>query len=64
MAPQTFDLLAIPSYEKLVMIADIEQHHTQEMFDTSQLANPYAADVRREFLERDPVNRLQTELEL
>jgi len=46
----TDDLLAIPSYEKLVLIADIERHHTQEMFDTSQLANPYAADVRREFL--------------
>lgn len=45
------NLLAIPSYEKLVLIAGIEAHHTQEMFDTSQLANPYAADVRRELLD-------------
>lgn len=68
------DLLMIPSYEKLVLIAGIEEHHTQEMFDTSQLGNPYAADVRREFLEalmkldadinqRDPADRLQTELQ-
>jgi prephenate dehydrogenase len=69
------DLLAIPSYEKLVLIAGIEEHHTQEMFDTSQLANPYAAAVRREFLEalmkldadinqRDPSNPLPTDLDI
>lgn len=45
------ELLALPSFEKLATIAAIEQHHTQEMFDTSQRSNPHAAKVRKRFLE-------------
>ena len=45
------ELLALPSFEKLATIAAIEQHHTQDMFDTSQRSNLYAAQVRKRFLE-------------
>ncbi|MEX2269778.1 MAG: prephenate dehydrogenase [Acidimicrobiia bacterium] len=55
------ELLALPSFEKLATIAAIEQHHTQEMFDTSQLSNPYAATVRRRFL--DILEEIDAELE-
>jgi prephenate dehydrogenase len=48
--PHNEDVMAIPSYEKLSNIAEIEKHHTEEMFLTSQLANPYAERVRTAFL--------------
>jgi prephenate dehydrogenase len=44
------DDLAIPSFEKLAEIAFIEQQHTVDMFDTSQISNPYADEARRHFL--------------
>lgn len=44
------DLLALPSYAKLVSIAEIEEHHSGEMFDTSQRSNPYANEAREELL--------------
>jgi prephenate dehydrogenase len=58
------EALALPSFEKLATIAAIEQHHTQEMFDTSQRSNPYAAEVRQRFLEllRDIDAELDAEL--
>lgn len=70
--PHDEDILSIPSFAKLASIAEIEKHHTDEMFDTSQRANPYAEVVRNKFLEAlrsldekirsaDP---LQTELQL
>jgi prephenate dehydrogenase len=43
--------LGLPSFEKLATIAEIEMHHTPAMFDTSQRSNPYAARVRKEFLD-------------
>jgi prephenate dehydrogenase len=49
--PHDEDVLSIPSYQKLASIAEIEKHHTDEMFDTSQRANPYADEVRRRFLD-------------
>jgi prephenate dehydrogenase len=49
--PHNEDVMAIPSYEKLSNIAEIEKHHTEEMFLTSQLANPYAEQVRKQFLD-------------
>jgi prephenate dehydrogenase len=55
------ELLALPSFEKLATIAAIEEHHTQEMFATSQLSNPYAASVRRRFL--DVLEEIHAELE-
>lgn len=48
--PHDEDVLSIPSFEKLATIAEIERHHTEEMFDTSQRANPYAEQVRARFL--------------
>lgn len=48
--PHDEDVLSIPSFEKLASIAEIERHHTDEMFDTSQRANPYAEQVRTKFL--------------
>ena len=43
--------LAIPSFEKLLTIARIEQAHSREMFETSQLSNPFAANARYQFIE-------------
>jgi len=53
--------LWIPSFEKLATIAEIEQHHTPSMFDTSQRSNPYARAVRQAFL--DALAHLQQELD-
>lgn len=45
------DFLALPSFERLASIAAIEEHHSSEMFDTSQRSNPYAEEARALFLE-------------
>ena len=45
------DVLSLPSFEKLATIAAIEQHHTDEMFDTSQRSNPFAAAARQQLVE-------------
>lgn len=45
------ELLAIPSFEKLASIAMIEEHHTDDMFDTSQRSNPFAEEARQMFLQ-------------
>lgn len=45
------DSLAIPSFQKLLTIANIEQFHTHDMFETSQLSNPYAEQARNRFIE-------------
>jgi prephenate dehydrogenase len=55
------DVLAIPSFEKLAEIAFIEQQHTVDMFDTSQISNPYADEARRHFLAA--LQQLQAEIE-
>jgi prephenate dehydrogenase len=55
------DDLAIPSFEKLAEIAFIEQQHTVDMFDTSQISNPYADEARRHFLAA--LQQLQGEIE-
>jgi len=55
------DELTIPSYRKLAEIAAIEEEHTVDMFDTSQVSNPYAEDARRHFLE--VLGGLQREIE-
>jgi prephenate dehydrogenase len=54
--------LQLPSFEKLMAIAAIEQHHTPEMFDTSQRSNPYAEQARQELL--DALRKLHDQLEL
>lgn len=55
------DILAIPSFEKLAEIAFIEQQHTVDMFDTSQISNPYADEARRHFVAA--LQQLQREIE-
>jgi prephenate dehydrogenase len=55
------DDLAIPSFEKLAEIAFIEQQHTVDMFDTSQISNPYADEARRHFLAA--LQQLQAQIE-
>jgi prephenate dehydrogenase len=55
------DDLAIPSFEKLAEIAFIEQQHTVDMFDTSQISNSYADEARRHFLAA--LQQLQGEIE-
>lgn len=40
-----------PSYQKLVDLAELEKHHSDELFNTIQSSNPYAADVRRRLLD-------------
>jgi prephenate dehydrogenase len=54
------DILAIPSFQKLVEIATIEEQHTVDMFDTSQISNPFAEDARAHFL--DVLAKLQREI--
>jgi prephenate dehydrogenase len=55
------DDLEIPSFHKLAEIAEIERHHSAEMFETAQLSNPYAREARERFLEilRDLHDSLQ-----
>lgn len=55
------DVLAIPSFEKLAEIAFIEQQHTVDMFDTSQISNPYADEARRQFV--SALQQLQAEID-
>lgn len=40
-----------PSYQRLLELADLEKHHSVDLFATIQLANPYAAEARQKFLE-------------
>jgi prephenate dehydrogenase len=54
------DTLAIPSFEKLAEIATIEEQHTVDMFDTSQISNPFAEEARAHFL--DVLAKLQDEI--
>jgi prephenate dehydrogenase len=55
------DDLEIPSFHKLAEIANIERHHSAEMFETSQLSNPYAREAREHFL--DILQKLNTSLQ-
>ena len=54
------ETLAIPSFEKLAEIATIEEQHTVDMFDTSQISNPFAEAARAHFL--DALAKLQEEI--
>jgi prephenate dehydrogenase len=53
---ESFDLqsskLITPSFRRLVALAELEKHHTEELFVTIQNGNPYAEGVRRKFIER------------
>lgn len=43
--------LHTPSFQRLLNLAELEKHHSLELFETIQKGNPYAAAVRKEFLE-------------
>lgn len=53
--------LATPSFKKLLQLAELEQHHSLELFQTIQAGNPKAAAVRHRFLEQS--NRINTLIE-
>lgn len=55
-ALKDFDLdstqLNTPSFRKLMSLAELEQHHTKELFITIQRGNPNTDAVRKQFIER------------
>lgn len=44
--------LATPSFKKLLALAELEQHHSQDLFLTIQNGNPYTKEVREDFLKQ------------
>lgn len=44
--------LATPSFKKLLALAELEKHHSSDLFFTIQSGNRYVEAVRREFLEK------------
>ena len=40
-----------PSFGRLLHLAELEKHHSQELFETIQLGNEFTAEVRRRFLD-------------
>lgn len=43
--------LHTPSFARLLHLAELEQHHSQQLFETIQLGNDYAPAVRKAFLD-------------
>lgn len=43
--------LGTPSYQSLLQLTSLDQKHTQELFETIENGNPYAAAIRKEYLE-------------
>ncbi|MCU0667522.1 MAG: prephenate dehydrogenase/arogenate dehydrogenase family protein [Patescibacteria group bacterium] len=42
--------LHTPSFQRLLNIVELEQHHSQQLFETIQLGNPFAESVRNDFV--------------
>lgn len=42
--------LMTPSFKKLLDLAELESHHSDELFKTIQTGNPYLAGIRAEFI--------------
>lgn len=42
--------LSTPSFQKLLKLAELERHHSEELFTTIQAGNVYAEAVRKRFL--------------
>ena len=42
--------LATPSFERLLHLAELDQHHSQQLFETIQLGNAQTKDIRARFL--------------
>lgn len=43
--------LRTPSFQKLLSLAELERHHSEELFKTIQQGNPYASSVRAQFMQ-------------
>jgi prephenate dehydrogenase len=43
--------LHTPSFQRLLNLVELEQHHSQQLFETIQLGNEYTTDVRTNFLQ-------------
>jgi prephenate dehydrogenase len=43
-------LLRTPSFQRILDLADLERHHSEDLFRTIQLSNPYATDAREAFI--------------
>jgi prephenate dehydrogenase len=44
--------LQTPTFRKLLDLVDLEKHHSEDLFRTIQLANPFAGAVRSKFIEK------------
>lgn len=42
--------LRTPSFKKLLDLAELESHHSEDLFKTIQLSNPYTAEIRSQFI--------------
>lgn len=42
--------LYTPSFQRLLNIVELEKHHSQQLFETIQLGNPFTDSVRNEFI--------------
>ena len=42
--------LNTPSYKKLLSLAELEKHHSKELFKTIESGNPYAAEIRQKMI--------------
>lgn len=50
--------LHTPSFGRLLNLAELETHHSQELFETIQLGNVFSADVRDTFIKTaEDINR-------
>lgn len=43
--------LHTPSFQKLLSLADLEKHHSDDLFKTIQTGNPYANEARQHFVD-------------
>jgi prephenate dehydrogenase len=52
--------LITPSFQRILDLVELEAHHSDELFRTIQTGNPYAADMRNEFI--NTLQKLNKEL--
>jgi prephenate dehydrogenase len=52
--------LHTPSFKKLLSLAELESHHTDDIFKTIQTGNPYTAEIRDKFVRE--IDALNSEL--
>ena len=42
--------LGAPSYRKLLSLAELESHHSRQLFETIEVGNPYASAIRQKMI--------------